>query len=152
QAYVWPTTPRKGRQALLGTWSETTRTGFGLGLDAAGALALRLGDGTRVDEVSTGVALLERKWCFVGASFDAASGVVHLYQEPLSDHTLDVGGPVHVERRSLVAPRLEPAAFRMAAWHQGQQGTSVLAGGHFNGKLDRPRLASRALGRAEMAS
>ena len=23
QAYVWPTTPKKGRQALLGTWDDT---------------------------------------------------------------------------------------------------------------------------------
>ena len=47
QAYVWPTTPGRGRQALVGTWSEAERRGFGLGLDEDGALELRLGDGRR---------------------------------------------------------------------------------------------------------
>ena len=60
QVLVWPTRPGKGRQALLGTWSETARTGVGLGLGERGALALRLGDGSRVDEVSTGVAPVKR--------------------------------------------------------------------------------------------
>ena len=45
QAYVWPTTPKKGRQALLGTWDETHGRGYGLILDDTGALALFLGDG-----------------------------------------------------------------------------------------------------------
>ena len=31
QAYVWPTTPGRSRQALLGTWSESGRRGIGLG-------------------------------------------------------------------------------------------------------------------------
>ncbi len=150
QTFVWPTTPRKGPQALLGIWSEAARTGYGLGLDARGALALRLGDGARLEEVSTGVPLSERKWYFVGASFDAATRTVHLYQEPLYDHTLDLGGPVHVEHRSAVAPRSGPGPFRMAAWSAGDAGGRTLTGGHFNGKLDRPRLANRALSRAEM--
>ncbi|MBI3457748.1 MAG: N,N-dimethylformamidase [Candidatus Rokubacteria bacterium] len=152
QAFVWPTTPPKGRQALLGTWSEETRSGFGLGLDEAGALALWLGDGTRVEQLSTGVPMLERKWYFVGASFDAATRRVHLYQEPLRDHTLDLPGPVHVEQSSSVTPRPGPGPFLIAAWHQEDVEGKAIAGGHFNGKIDRPRVANRALSRAEMAA
>jgi len=44
-AYVWPTTPGKGRQALLGTWDETGGQGYGLQLDETGALVLVIGDG-----------------------------------------------------------------------------------------------------------
>src|SRR5690242_16431086 len=44
-AYVWPTTPSKGRQAIIGTWSEATQTGYGLEIDASGALTVRIGSG-----------------------------------------------------------------------------------------------------------
>ena len=74
QAYVWPTTPGRRRQALLGTWSEGAQRGFGLGLDAAGALELRIGDGASVAVLSTQAPLLGRRWYLVAGSFDAASG------------------------------------------------------------------------------
>ncbi len=152
QAYAWPTTPGRGPQALLGTWSEATRSGFGLGLDARGALVLRLGDGTRVTEVSTDVPLAARKWYFVGASFDAATGTVHLYQEPLADATLDLDARVHREARVDLRPRPRRGPFLFAAWHRGEGRGRPLTGGHFNGKLDAPRLADRALDRAGMAA
>jgi N,N-dimethylformamidase len=45
----------------------------------------------------------------------------------------------------------------LAAWHQGEAETPtaygrLVVGGHYNGKLDRPRLADRALERAEVAA
>ena len=42
-ALVWPTLPGDGRQAIAGTWSESGRAGFGLMLNDAGELELRLG-------------------------------------------------------------------------------------------------------------
>src|SRR5260370_12258334 len=45
QAFIWPTLSGRGRQAILGNWSETLGSGFGLMLGADGALELRLGDG-----------------------------------------------------------------------------------------------------------
>src|SRR5579872_4225825 len=35
-ALIWPTLPDDGPQAIAGTWSESTATGFGLALNAAG--------------------------------------------------------------------------------------------------------------------
>src|SRR5262249_29259045 len=46
-ALIWPTTPRKGRQAVLGTWDEAGRRGYGIEIDETGALALVIGDGAR---------------------------------------------------------------------------------------------------------
>src|SRR5260370_18299706 len=84
QAFIWPTLPGRGRQAIIGTWSETLGTGFGLVLDAGGALELRLGRGKGdVTALASGVPLLTRKWYFVAASFDRASRVLRLYQERL---------------------------------------------------------------------
>ncbi|MGH7265106.1 MAG: N,N-dimethylformamidase beta subunit family domain-containing protein [Candidatus Rokuibacteriota bacterium] len=151
QAFVWPTRPGKGRQALLGTWSDATRAGFGLGLDGRGALDLTLGDGTRAEHVTTGVPLAERKWYFVAASYDAASRVARLHQEPVADRTLDLHGPVHVESPVALTPRHGAGPFLMAAAHRGEAKGKLLTTGHYDGKIDRPRLAGRALTRAEMA-
>src|SRR3954470_21842655 len=73
QAMIWPTLPGRGRQAIMGTWSETLSAGFGLALDEAGALQVRVGS-ARV----TGEVLQARRWYFVAASFDAGTGAVRL--------------------------------------------------------------------------
>ncbi len=48
-AYVWPTTPAKGRQAIMGNWSEAAQSGYGLEIDAQGAAA-RIGGGRHTPE------------------------------------------------------------------------------------------------------
>jgi N,N-dimethylformamidase len=144
QTLAWPTRPGRGRQALLGTLSEADRAGFGLVLDDHGALALRVGDGSRVEEVSTGVAVTERRWYLLAATFDAASRTARLYQEPLAAPGFGVEQPVDVARRVALTPRPLPGPFLMAASSDRTH--------HYNGKLDRPRLASRALGRAEIGA
>ena len=71
QAYLWPTTPLKGRQAIMGNWDETTGHGYALMLDEQGALALLLGDGQHRQVVSTRVPLLAHHWYVTAASFVA---------------------------------------------------------------------------------
>ena len=71
QAMIWPTTPDKGEQGLVVRGSPREQAGFGLMIDANGAIALRIADGKRMETVSTGRKLLERHWYFVGATFDA---------------------------------------------------------------------------------
>ena len=44
QAMIWPTTPLKGRQALLGKWCDKAQAGFGLYIDEEGAATLRIGE------------------------------------------------------------------------------------------------------------
>ncbi|HSE94391.1 MAG TPA: LamG domain-containing protein [Methylomirabilota bacterium] len=153
QAFVWPTRLAAGAQALLGTWSETAAAGFGLGLDTDGALELRVGNGGGdVTRISTGVPLTERRWHFVAASFDGDLREVRLWQEPLPGATFGADAPVHVTRAVGVTPAPGPGPFLLAAWHRGEDGGRLRTGGHLNGKLDRPRVASRALDRAEMAA
>ena len=36
-AYIWPTTPAKGRQAIVGNWDETSGRGYMLAVDDSGA-------------------------------------------------------------------------------------------------------------------
>jgi N,N-dimethylformamidase len=152
QAYIWPTLPDHGRQAIMGTWSETLACGFGLMLDASGALELRLGGGKGdVTVLASGVPLLTRKWYFVAASFDAGSGIVRLHQELLADKTMAHRAPIEKQAAAEGKLKAGPGPFLFAAWHAGEHGDRPLTGGHFNGKIDRPLLANRALDRAEMA-
>ncbi len=152
QAFIWPTLPGRGRQAIVGTWSEMLGTGFGLALDAGGALELRLGRGKGDATVlASGVPLLTRKWYFVAASFDRASGVVRLYQERLADRTMAHQKPVEKEATVAGGFSAGPGPLLFAAWQAGGNTSAPLTGGHFNGKIDRPILAKRALSRAEMA-
>jgi N,N-dimethylformamidase beta subunit-like, C-terminal/Concanavalin A-like lectin/glucanases superfamily len=157
QTYVWPTTPGGRRQALLGSWSESERRGFGLGLDEEGALELRLGDGQAVARVTTAAPLPARRWHLVAGSFDAASGRLVVWQAPVGDRTLDGLAAVRAEATTTVRLDAGPGPFLFAAWHAGEAAAPtaygrLLAGGHYNGKLDRPRLAERALEPAEIAA
>ncbi len=153
QAMVWPTTPGGGRQALLGAWSESEKRGFGLMLDESGVLELRLGNGREVARFATGAKLAARRWYLVAASYDAATGQVVLHQEPLATKSFDGEAPVRVEARSGVRPDAAGLPFLFAAWQRGTADRPTAhgrlqVGGHFNGRIDRPRLASRALDRA----
>jgi N,N-dimethylformamidase len=147
QAYLWPTTPSRGRQALLGTWNETAGQGYGLMLDDTGALALLIGDGQQRQTLSTNTPLLERHWYLVAASFDAVTGEAWIGQKPL----------VHYARNDTTAERsarleVSPATggvFRMAAWsaqaEAGPHAGRLIASGFYNGKIETPVVASRQL-------
>jgi len=144
QAYVWPTTPLKGRQALLGAWDETHGRGYALILDAQGALAMIVGDGERQDIISTGVPLLERHWYLVAASYDTTAGDIWVGQRPLTRYARN-----DTSAASSASSRIRPGnggVFRMAAWTEQPDATGRLtAGGFFNGKLEAPWVANREL-------
>jgi N,N-dimethylformamidase len=152
-AFVWPTTPAKGEQGLLARLAPAGTAGFALLIDAAGGLALRLGDGKgRVETVATGRALRARTWYLLAAAYDAGRRRVTLVQVPLE-------GCVGIADRRIVA---RPVKVRPACDHAGpllfaalpgkrrQAGRSAVAVAHFNGRLDSPRLARAALAPAEI--
>lgn len=146
-AYVWPTTPTKSRQAILGDWDEATGRGYCLALDVAGALSLTLGDGTVRHSVTTNVPLRERHWYLIAASFDAETGEVWVGQRPLRLYAGDDNG---TEVSATVAVRPAPSGrFRIAAWRGDPDAP---AGGHYNGKIDQPSVLGRALSLSERDS
>jgi N,N-dimethylformamidase len=151
QAYIWPTTPAKGRQALLAAWEETEGRGYALMLDDAGALALLLGDGNQRQIIRTAVPLIERHWYLVVASFDTASGEAWVAQRPLVQYARDDTTAAHRARLEL-----RPAmggAFRIAAWNErtetGAQRGRIITGGLYNGKIEAPLVADRPLTQPE---
>ncbi len=153
QAIIWPTTPGQGRQALLGTWCDEAETGYELFIDETGAAALCIGDGEgRVETLNAGAAMVAREWYVVAASYDADTKEMRVHQEPLTPGP-GVGGTVAVQHTAAVdPPARDPAPFLMAAHmktHAEASGGAVI-GAHYNGKIDRPRFANRALSLAEM--
>ena len=148
QAFIWPTLLDGRRQTVMGQWDEASATGAVLELDERGGAALRLGFGGAAPlELGSGAALLEREWALVAASYDAETGELRLYQEPRItypgiDNTMHaiLGGAPTAGQHLCFAP------FTIAA--RGRDRTAM--SGHFNGKIDRPRLAARALDRAEI--
>jgi N,N-dimethylformamidase len=148
QVMVWPTTPSKGEQGLIGRWSDAGRSGFALVIDKDGCPALRLGDGRNAPtNVTTKTPLRERQWCLLAASYDAASRTIRIVQKPLApapdqkpvirQRKLPSRQPVHAEGPLLMA---------------ALTGSSKQTRAHFNGKLDSPRLYRGALKLAAMAA
>ena len=150
--YVMPTTPDKGRQAIMGTWAEATQSGFGLEIGDDGTLTFRIGAGPgRVASVSSNAKLVARRWYFAAASFDAETGRMTLWQEPVPRHDF------HAEADAVVAAAATVKAapggpLTFAAWSSGAVGGPSCWGGlgftcNFNGRIDSPRLAALALDR-----
>ncbi len=147
QAVIWPTTPTKGRQGLLTCWDAESKRGFGMILDADGALGLIMGDGEGEPVLITSkLPLASRIWCFVSATYDADRGEVTLLQAPLD-------GSAEREEVQSVPPRDLASSGRplvLAGWQERREDGRVLVEGHYNGKIERPRLCNRALDRKDL--
>ena len=146
QAWILPTTPQKGLQGLLTKWSDDQQAGYGLIIDEAGSLGLRIGVGNgQVHTITTGVAMKAAQWVWVAATYDASTGRVGLYQEPLSKWPTGHAAAAAQVTISPDSVGVNSDDFLMAAiWQSDGSGKSVTAG-HYNGKIDRPRLHNRAL-------
>jgi N,N-dimethylformamidase len=151
QAFIQPTRvpvrPRARRQVIMGTWAEDRGAGFALMLDEAGALAFLVGAAL----VSTGVPLTARRWYHVAATVDLAAGTVTLRQTPLADRAPSLEQPVAVT--ATVRAAAPPGGdFFLGAAHRTIEGGRRRTMWHFNGKIDRPTLARRALTPAELVA
>ncbi len=151
QAFIQPTRvpvrPEPRRQVIMGTWAEDRGDGFALMLDEAGALAFLVG----AARVSTGVPLTARRWYHVAAAVDLAADMVTLRQTPLADHAPSLEHPVAVTATVRAAP--PPGGdFLFGAAHRVIENGRRRTTWHFNGKIDRPTLARRALTPAELVA
>lgn len=153
QAYVWPTTPAKGTQGLVAYWRESPKkSGAALIITKRdGSLALCLGDDAgKIEVINTGKPLVAREWYFVAASYDAKTKEVKLYQEPLRHHARTNDRAFLKRKSTLKGIGKHDCPLIFGAYFDGMDKGRTVCKGHFNGKIDRPRIANRVLSRAEM--
>ena len=151
QAWIFPTTPLIGTQGILTKWSTSTGAGFGLFVDQDGALSLWLGDGSsEVEHHSTGVALRSAQWYFVAATYDPKNHKARLYQQPITIWPKDDSQAAveHTSNLSTIAHTDVPLI--MAGYWLPQESKKTVVQGHFNGKIDSPRIFGRPLDAQEL--
>jgi N,N-dimethylformamidase len=163
-------TPRP--QGLVTKWSRGR--GYGLYLASDGSLALRLGTAGHVVTLATGKALRPwapafpgwksestnnpeisspqmdpSRWYFVAASFD--NGHVTLLQDPVGYAQNNIPDPTRaaaVRDTSVRASGMSQAPLLIGAGASAPTGVTGL----YNGKIDNPRIYSRALSLDELKS
>lgn len=152
QAFIWPTTPDKGMQAIISNWSDSTQAGAALVIAPDGnGIGLCLGSGKgKAELVTTGKALLAHEWYFVAASYDAKTKSVTLVQEPMHNHVgaKDAARTKKKVKTARIGKHADPVI--LGAYFERNDKGRTVCGGHLNGKIDSPRITNRALGAAEM--
>ncbi|MBM3561370.1 MAG: LamG domain-containing protein, partial [Alphaproteobacteria bacterium] len=137
QAVIWPTTPDKGEQAIIAKWDAPRRRGFQLLLDRRGALAVRIGDGGgRTSTLSTGSAVLAREWYVVGASYDAATHELRVWQEAYQHFPRSDSAAVAARTTRLKTAATPATPLTFAAIVRRMRGARRQTALHFNGKID----------------
>jgi N,N-dimethylformamidase len=152
QAWILPTTPRKGLQGLLTRWCRAQKVGYGLFIDENGILAFGLANaGGAAGWVRADGSLEAWVWYFVAATYDASTGELCLYRKARGAARLS-GWDWSVTQTSHSGRVLHASVpFCMGALVEHAE-PRELTSGHFNGKIDSPALFSRALTRGEIES
>jgi N,N-dimethylformamidase len=167
QVLVWPTMPTKpegywrpGAQGLVTKWDGSREAGYGLFIGEDGSLEAWLGDGQgNVRRTSSGKPLLAGCWYLAAMSVEG--GNVTLYQEPIVTpangrfalaSSLESTTSVVTERARVTALVDNAVPLVMAGFVERltDEPVGVVVAGHYNGKLDRPRAHTAALGREQM--
>jgi len=149
-AFVQATTPHLGReQGLISMWSQEDSMGISLRLDDEGVVTLWIGGSSAP---ITAVPLLRREWYFVAAGIDIERRTVMCAVRPLSSLgaqesfgvAVALSAPIELGRE---LPLLFGAISRPRDAEQ-----SAEAVGHFNGKLEAPRIYPQLLSEVEIDS
>jgi N,N-dimethylformamidase len=167
QVLIWPTMPTKpqgywrpGPQGLLTKWDATREAGYGLFIGEDGSLEAWIGDGAGgVQRVSSGKPLLTGCW-YLGA-VSLGDGTLTLHQDPIVTPTngrfalassLESTTAVVSEQARVTAADTDvPLVIAGYVERQTDEPAGVVVAGHYNGKLDRPRVHAAALSREQIA-
>jgi N,N-dimethylformamidase len=137
QAWIWPTTPGHDRsQGIVTRWAEDS--GYGLFVEG-GAVSLKIGDAT----ISTAAGLVSERWHFVAGTYDAATGDATVQWRLLefADARDTASGVTQADASGSGLPFLIAAGGQLDIDKPAPLDC-------FNGKIEHPRVFSRAL-RAE---
>jgi len=156
-AFIWPSAPHLHRQGILTRWSIQTRSGYALGINADGQLEFWVGNGSKTDKAFAEVPLVKRMWYFVAVSYNATTGTVMLYQEPVINRYNSLLSPMvpfdyscHIKEKIRVRPSGGDFRFLMAGCNDYNEGRGPFVSQIFNGKIDRCGIHARVLERNEL--
>lgn len=148
-AFIRPTLPGRGEQAILSRGDPFHGGGLALALDESGALQLVIG-GRRPGEssdgphrFSTGAPMRRWEWYFVAVSI--GPGRASLWQQAVRRWPDDPSDAT-VTRQIDVMPSPHAGPLWLAAARAADGGT----GAHFDGSIDRPRAFGRPLSGEEV--
>ncbi|MER8543970.1 LamG domain-containing protein [Mesorhizobium sp. M1334] len=153
QAWLWPTLLGSKRQTIAGTWDDEIGAGFALQIDEECRLTFLRGDGKgNVSAVTLTTPLRERQWVFVAASYEAKTRAVVLHQSPHCNAG-DLSSPETRVFDKTSGPQISPQdSFYIASHRQTREAGGMRAGGHYNGKIDSPKLYAGAASVHEIAA
>ena len=150
-AWIYPTTPQKGLQGILTKWSSAARVGYGLFLAEDGSLALCLGDQSgHIVKLNTGRQLRGSEWYFVAATYDQCNQHAVLIQEPLTSWPDDETRVVQEYDTDHLMIGASDVPFLIAGYWKNEEGEETTVHGHFNGKIEAPKVFGKALNRTEI--
>ena len=152
QAFIWPTTPDRGTQALISNWRDRDKAGAALIITKQdGSLALCLGDGKgKIEVTATNRPLIPHQWYFVAATYNAETRQITLVQQPLNEYPKVRHGGTVRKKSALKGPGKHDAPLTMGAYFKRIDKGRTVCGGFYNGRIDSPRIANRVLTPAEM--
>src|SRR5699024_46600 len=153
QAMVCPTTPEAGIQGVLTKWDTKREAGYGLVIGEDGCAQAWIGDGQgQTVKITSGKPLLQGTWYLLAATLDD-DGTFTLTQKPYvtstnSRFTLATSfksTTATVTKTSDIKPHADNNVPVVLAGHVSEltdEPIGVIVEGHFNGKIDRPRVHS----------
>jgi N,N-dimethylformamidase len=170
-AWIAPTSQRgtspdsfEGFEGILTKWGGAAKGGYGVFIDESGRLALWLTDAAGRTEKMQAIQPLRpwvpaipginqrpqgvtTSWYFIAVSFDAAAGRVVLQQDPINSFPFDSTRLVTERTTAIKSIAANDVPLLIGAcWESAGK-----ASGHYNGKIDNPRLYRRALTPQEIA-
>ena len=152
QVTLYPTLPEARRACVLSKTDPAGGAGFALWCDPREGMVLALGDGAGgMREVATGRPLVAKEWYLVQATFDAESGEVRISQRLLESYARDTStGSARARLEGEVALSCDAPLLVAAHSRERSRRGRPIPELVFNGRVERPIVASRRLDEAEL--
>ena len=151
QMMVYATLPDARRACLISKLDLASGQGFALWTDPEAGLVLQLGDGGGgTYEFALGRLLVAREWYLLSASHASADGAIRLTQRLLNSYAGDASSGVVAHRCEATASVACDAPLLIAAVSHREARGRPVPEALFNGRIERPVVASRVLADQEM--
>ena len=150
-ATIYPTFSTVRRACVLSKMDHHAGAGFALWTDPHQGLVLCVGDGNGgTHEISVGRSLIDREWYLVTASVNTKSGELHICQRLLESYGRDESSGENVGKYTGRVTLSCTAPLLVAASASYPENTQPIPQAIFNGRIERPLIASRVLERDEV--